>query len=260
LIKLHGHSFLLCFLLVEPLIIRCIIKHNKSLFFRRIFDCSRLLLLVERHFTYDLVKSNGALFIFIFFTVHLLLSNFWFSVVEMLFGVFLWVSSHSCHINWVQTLKVTHLFDSWHREVTRTWTYTIVHVKVSIIRCQIFRTFLLRTLIIYIIICTCPVQSWNLFFQKSLNITIVFCWRQFVVVRSFEFFLGKQKANNTLILFFWWIILALIIAFVCLGKRVMQGKGLTWFRLKLKFCAFYRSHFQCLNWFLLYVIKFIFFV
>lgn len=86
---LPGQSLFLLLLGLKVLLIRLIVKHYKRLFLWRISHDDGLLVLVERHLTYDLVELNGGLFIFVLFILLGLLSLFRILFVEMLFRVFL---------------------------------------------------------------------------------------------------------------------------------------------------------------------------
>jgi hypothetical protein len=96
-----SDSLLFLFFLLVVTLIGLIIKHYEGLFLRSVSDGDGLLVFVERNFAYDLVKTNGGLFIFDVF-IELILG--WFLsyeilIVEKLFGVFPGLSPHFGHIN-----------------------------------------------------------------------------------------------------------------------------------------------------------------
>ena len=173
---LSGYSLLLLFLLVVVIFIGLVVKHNERLLLGGVSNCDGLLVLVEGDLTNNLVESNGGLFIFLPFICLCL----WLFIalkilfVEMLFGVFLWVSPHLGHVNGVQALKVRHLLEPWHLQVPRTRVYTIVHVIVCLNLGQVLWALLLWTVLVNLVISPCPIQSWDLFFQKSLDIAVLF--------------------------------------------------------------------------------------
>ncbi len=205
------------------MLIGLVVKHYERLFLGCASNSNGLLVLVEGDFADDLVKTNGGLFIFLTF-IRLWL---WLYIalrilfVEMLFGVFLWLSPHLSHVYGVKALEIRHFLEPWHLHVPRTRAYTIVHVIVCLNLWQVLWALLFWTVLINLVACPCPVQSWNLFLQKSLDIAVLLSMSFLVHVSMLYSLLWKQNVNYVLIFFLWWIILAFVVTFVVLDHSLV---------------------------------------
>ena len=205
------------------MLIGLVVKHYERLFLGCASNSNGLLVLVEGDFADDLVETNGGLFIFLTF----IRVWWWLFIalrilfVEMLFGVFLWLSPHFGHVNGVQALEIRHLLEPWHLHVPWTRAYTIVHVIVCLNLWQVLWALLLWTVLVNLVASPCPVQSWNLFLQKSLDIAVLLSMGFLVHVSMLYSLLWKQNVNYVLIFFLWWIILALVVTFVVLDHSLV---------------------------------------